>query len=112
MENWILCIVMFVLVIAIAIIDYILYRKRRFEDEMVHDNSLVNKWVLLLDNDMLVRVRGDFWVGYNAKENKPYSLNCGKGSLGHYKSEERCKEILTELSEFLNDKEWTVFIMP
>ena len=113
MDAWlIMAIVGYILLVGYSVLESLLYKKEHELDSFVHESNLLNKWILILDNDLLVRVKGDFWVGYDAKQEKPYSVNCSKYSLCRYESDERCQEILTELSQFLADDSRTVFEMP
>ena len=113
MDAWLIwAIVGYIGIVGYSVFESLLSKKENENNGFTHESNLVNKWILILDNDLLVRVKGDFWVGYDAKEEKPYSVNCSKYSLCRYESDERCQEILTELSQFLADDSMTVFEMP
>ena len=113
MDAWLIMVIVgYILLVGYSVFESLLYKKEHELDCFVHESNLVNKWILFLDNDLLVRVKGDFWVGYDAKQEKPYSVNCSNCSMGRYLSEERCQEILIELSQFLADDSRTVFEMP
>ena len=113
MDFYSICIIVgFVLLVLYGIVDFIANKKNYEYERFKHDSELSNKWILQLDKTYLMCVKGDFWVSYDSKCEKPFSVNCGDCSLGHYESEERCRQILVELSHFIADDSQTVFTMP
>ncbi len=113
MDFYSICIIVgFVLLVLFGIVADIIDKKNDRYECFKHNSEFANKWILQLDKTYLMRVKGDFWVSYDSKRQKAFSINCGDCSLGYYESEERCRQILVELQHFIADDSQTVFTMP
>ena len=99
----------FIMYVVVTIIEV---KHENLTNKFVHNSNLVDKWIICLDDCLLTRVSGDFWVGYSKKEKKPYSVNCAIGALGRYETEEQCRQIIVDISNFINDDNCKVYTIP
>lgn len=108
MIYFILGSVLVILFVISIIFDFVVLKKES-KPNFIHDSNQVEKWIFVIDKTFLFRVNGDFWVSYNSKSKLPYCLNCGRFNVKSYESEEDCRIILHELTDFLSDEQWKIY---